>query len=360
MDFIDYDVVERHLVEFNKKINYRIEKELFNEKTNAKYILTTLCLDYSPDNTSSSNQRKEKMDNNKNGPKVVPITKQKKDNDYTDGGKKNQQTDSSLQTPNNEESSEIALAIIDILINSAIEEKNLKEIALKSAELSDLPHLIRVYLLNTSSFYEIESEQGDTIKDLKATIIKMIDKEKKIKLTSRLPDDYDVFYYKEDSANENNNNSTTNEINRTSHVEKTIDDRLLVRMLKSKVLSIEIRKDHESNMSNNIEENEDNINIDIKVYYIDIEGVNGNEELTINNHRTMNDVLDLIMTKKNFICKNKDLYYFQIHSLKEMQKRNQIHRYDDTIVNGEIALNQIKEHEFDFRFMLFPDVSSIN
>lgn len=356
MDFIDYDVVERQLIYFNTKINHRFEREIFNEKTNTKHILTTLCLDYSPDNNTTStvpvlNHRKDKIDKNKYPFKIFPIMKLKKDNDNSDGLKKKEQNDSFTlnQIPNKEDLKEIALGVIDIVINNVIEDRNLKEIAQKSAELFNVSHSIKVYLLNTLSFYKIESEQGDTIKDLKVSIIKMIEKDKKIKLSSRQPDDYDVFYYKEDNINESN----LIEQNRISHSEKTIDDRLLMRMLKSKVLSIEYRKDNECNMNNNSEESDENTSV--KIYYNNIDGFNGNEEFIVNNNKTMSDVLDMVIRKKNLKYKNKDLYYFQIHFNKEIQTIIYLNAYENNIAN-DVPLHKIKQYAFDLYFMAFPDI----
>ena len=392
MDAFTMNTLQKYIKNYKRDIVLKLANEKFTDKNiSTQADLINIVLDYSP-TVKSTIQYQEKINLSRlktkpsgkkkvqNSIKLSEINEIKEDEDGN-SYKNSSQKDENKNSTSQKNSSSTSYNNIS-LKDEGVRESNLtresiigKKSSFDNVRLSQKKQ-IRIYVLSTSNFFEIEFIQEETIFTLKKKILKKLENAVNINLRHHLSDAYEVrstkgmnvIYIKSKTKIDESKEKCEPDMDTPPFPDKT----LIKDIDKDALCFIEkpgYASNHSSyaNLESMIEDNkklygeiisdtgESKVNIKI---YIKIDnnssGTSNSKVVNLDSNMCLKDVFEKISNFASIKDKNSEYYYFVEHS-----DGRENENMDDAI-NPDLEVKYLSPYILDLYKKKFADVPNIN
>ena len=228
--------------------------------------------------------------------------------------------------------------------NNALTKPFISKISNQFNEISK----IKLYLLNTTTFIEVEVTPSDTFYDLKLKIIDTLTKTQtssSLVLPHEQPDAYEIRLVDEDEYEPNMDFAALDDDTNVMQCKTA-----MFAFVENKVYSPQSKQTKpKKHITSSLTYNRDTRNMSIRIHFKTNKHVhNTSITLSVDNESTLKDILDTLLQKDLLTIKNVDLYYFVEHSNKEEDM--------DNCINIDTNVKYLNTCEIDLYYKKFPDV----
>ena len=227
--------------------------------------------------------------------------------------------------------------------NTALTKPFISKISNQFNEISK----IKIYLLHTTTFIEIEATSSDTFYDLKLKIIETLSKAQTLSLTlpHEQPDAYEIRLVDEDEYEPNMDFAALDDDTNVLQCKTALFAFVENKVYCSSPAQLKPKK----HVTSSLTYNKDTRNMSIKIHFKTNKHTHSSSiTLSVDNESTLKDILDTLLQKEMLTIKNVDLYYFVEHSDKEEDM--------DNCINIDTNVKYLNTCEIDLYYKKFPDV----